>query len=127
VTPKKQVLHSVSKQNSLSVLKLDLYFLSCLGTSGCHTGDWGGRLKNPRFSLQLRRPNKKVKGNMTQKKQLYILYPSPAITNKALLSFQFIPNHRLSDLILSCYGWVGRCGSLTYMFKVTQTLINFLF
>ncbi len=57
----------------LSVLQPDLYFLSCLGTSGCLSGDWNRGLANPCFTLQPRRPSKKFQGNVTWIKKIWIL------------------------------------------------------
>jgi hypothetical protein len=69
---RKTQLHPLTKQiSTLLILQLNLYFLFCLWTSGCPSGDWETGLANPRFSLQLRRPTERFQGNMTQKTILY--------------------------------------------------------
>ncbi len=68
---KNTITSYVPAKKSPSVLQLDLYFLSCLGISGCPSENWDRGLTNPHFSLQLRRLIERSKVNMTQKTILY--------------------------------------------------------
>jgi hypothetical protein len=117
----KIALQSMSKQKKLAVLQLDLYFFSCLGTSGCPNRDWDRGLMNPCFSLQLRRPNEKFQVNMTKENRFISYVQVLQSSDMVLFYFHFFPNHRL---ILSGYGWIERGGSFTLTcLKITQTLI----
>ncbi len=110
---RKTVSHPLSKQNSLSVLLLDLYLLSCLVTSSCPSGDWDRELMNLHFSLQLSRPTEKFQGNMTQKT---ILYPVSESYKIQIWSYFTFTSFLTTDLaFLAMGGWARGSSTVTYL------------